>query len=564
MLHSEPRPVSEIAGGLPLELHRILGKCLRKERDDRYQHADDLAVDLRSLAIDGASGTAAAEVGASGAEPSRARSLSGVQVAVALLAAAVGTALVVAWALRPADPELPAPARFDIEVPAGQNLARGNRNLLAISPDGQRIAYVADGMLFTRSLGDPEIVPIRGTDGASAPAFSPDGEWIAFVEQPFAVLRKVPTGGGAAVTLASLPSGDTGMRWQDDFIYVAQDRQGVVRVPDVGGEFETVVEVEPGFRASRPQLLPGGEWILFTHSSAGGLEENVVAQSLETGERRILVAGAAEAEYLASGHLVYVQGQVLYGVAFDVERLEIRGSAVGLVERVARRLGTLGVAFYDVSARGNLLYAPGALDMNFELVWVDERGEVEIATQQRGSFGDARLSPDGTRVALTLSRGSVFGDIFVIDLESDTSVSLTTIGASMAPSWSSDGEIVAFSADPEGGSDFSPHARAADAGGQVEMLVAHEGEDVHVLGYGRDDKELVVYRRTAEVEGEMRLHRDILLADLDTGELTPLVADEFNERSGNLSPDLRWLAFVTDRTGEDQVFVTPFPDAGAL
>jgi serine/threonine-protein kinase len=310
------------------------------------------------LALDGAfETTAIAQVveGAIAVPPLSRRALP-VAAAIVLTAAIVAGA---AWSLVP-PPAPSAPlAQFQIQPPDGLALDTESRQSIAISPDGTRLIFRASSRLFVRAVGEVGATPIPGIPEGmpgSAPAFSPDGASVVFWTNSDGTLKRVPVAGGQALTIAQgISEAPLGVTWGDDgIVFGARLLGGVFRVSPNGGMPERLAQVDNEEAALAPQILPGGESVMFTHSTRDGVE--IVVQSLASGERRTIVGNASDARYLPTGHLVYVVAGTMYGVAFDLATLTVRGEAVPVVTGV-RRDGVVGGggAQFSVSSNGSLL-----------------------------------------------------------------------------------------------------------------------------------------------------------------------------------------------------------------
>ena len=211
---------------------------------------------------------------------------------------------------------------------------------------------MADSQLYLRALDELEAQPLSGTEGSGAniPFFSPDGQWIGFFSGQDRALKKVALSGGAAVTLTEA-TGIHGASWgADDTIVFGQEGQGILRVAGTGGTPDALVSVDDPAQAHQPQMLPGGEAVLYTLGSGFGQWDaaQIVVEQLATGERTVVVEGGSDARYLPTGHLVYALGNTLLAVPFDVERLEVTGGPVPVVEGVSRAT-TTGAANVDMA-----------------------------------------------------------------------------------------------------------------------------------------------------------------------------------------------------------------------
>ena len=347
---------------VPLALRSFLRRCVQKEAKQRVRDIDDVR-----LAMEGAFETmVSAPSDTIGAVWQRS-----VSIAVAVLASLAVGGIAVWTLMRPAPPPQPI-TRFPVVLPPDQQLSNPGRHQVAVSPDGTHLAYVANQQLYLRAMEQLEATPIRGTDGGRGPFFSPDGQSIGFWQS--GQLKRVSLTGGAPVALCDADN-PLGASWGPDNTVLFGQSAGIARVSGAGGTSEVLIAVvEGGERARQPQALPGGEAVIFTLSAGTWDQGQIVAQSLETGERRVLVDGGTDARYLPTGHVVYAQGGTLFAVPFDVARLEVTGGPVSLVDEVA--VAGSGAAQFTVSRTGTLAYVPerstsGAVRT---LVWVDRDG----------------------------------------------------------------------------------------------------------------------------------------------------------------------------------------------
>ena len=385
-------------------------------------------------------------------------------------------------------------ARFTITLPTGEQFSSPGRHLVALSPHGTHIVYVANNRLYLRAMDQLEAVPIRGTEGPAntagrSPFFSPDGQWIGFWQD--GQLKKVSITGGLPVTLCAAQN-PWGASWAtDDTILFGQGPDGIWRVSGKGGKPENVVKVDAGQIVLGPQLLPGGRAILFTlaRSVWDWDAAQIVVQSLDTGLRRVVVEGGADARYVSTGHLVYAVESTLLGVPFDVATLAVTGGPVPLVDAVARDPfgpgptgsgGVTGAAHFATSSDGALIYVPTDAVSDQErrtLVWVDRDGrEAPLKTPPR-AYHYPRLSPDGTRVALDIRDQE--SDIWILDLAREALTRLT-FGPAIERFgiWTPDSRAVIFSSGGFGGNVESSQGlfrRAADGTGTVEPLTQGTG-----------------------------------------------------------------------------------------
>ena len=341
----------------PSRIRQLIQACLQK---DPKQRVHDVA-DVR-LAMEGAFETAvsAPSEPVSPTLPVWQRPMS--IAVVALPSLSVGG--VAMWSLvRPAPPPPGLVARFPIPLAADQNFAPDNRSLAAISPDGSQVVYQANRSLWLRSVDQLQAIQVPGTeDAASGPFFSADGQSIGFFA--FDQLKKVSVTGGAPVILADVPSNPRGASWGADDMILYGQPEGIMRVPGAGGAPELLIAVEDVEQFYGPQMLPDGEWVLLTVRAvdqASWDEAQIVAQSVTTGERTVLITGR-DGRYVPTGHLVYLLNNVLFAVPLDVGARQVTGGPVPLVEGVRAAAGGGpggGAAQFSVSDTGSLVYVPG-------------------------------------------------------------------------------------------------------------------------------------------------------------------------------------------------------------
>ncbi len=421
-----------------------------------------------------------------------------------------------------------------------------------MSPDGSQVVYATTRHLSLRPVDRLEAMPIVGTtaDGRAAdPFFSPDAQWVGY--QAGGQLKKISIDGGVPIVL-----GDADRLWgaswgNDGTILFGQGGEGIWQVPDTGGTPEQVLAVAAGELGHGPQMLPGGEWMLLTvrpANTSGWDEAQIIVQSVVSGEREVLIDGGHDGRYLPTGHLIFARNGILFGVPFDPDLRAVTGAPVSLVEGVQdSTVGLTGGAHFAVADAGALVYVPGrAGATEVELVWVDRAGQIQpLAAEPRG-YTWARVSPDGTRVALD-AQGEGNPDIWIYDLTRDTLTRLTFDDAADAfPIWTPDGSRVVFSSDRDGGGLFW---KAADGTGDVERLL----ENVNAprpYGWSADGR--LVFDQTPGDIGVVAVEGD------GTTEL--LLNATYRESDPSNSPDGHWIAYDSTESGNSEIFVRPFPD----
>ncbi len=459
------------------------------------------------------------------------------------------------WRRPPASEPL---RRFTVTLPPDQRLDLvHNGTVLALSPNGRYLVYTGMGQpgrqLWLRGIDQLQARPIAGTEDARHPFFSPDGAWIGFWAQN--KIKKVALAGGPPLTVADAPT-MRGASWGPGDVIVFANLNGpLFRVSAAGGAIDTVTRLDTArveISHRWPEIMPGGRAALFTVQAAGADGFQVGVVSFETGEVKLLLSRASDARYVPTGHLVYASaGGALLAVPFDPRRLAVTGSPVSLLEGLLVRPS--GAAEFAIGGDGSLIYLSGAPPEQ-ELVLVDRQGGERALTGKLKSPQGPRFSPDGRRVALTLTDGAA-PDVWVYDVPQGTLSRLTFEGQNYYPAWSPDGRKVAYSSS-RAGSDRDIYWKAWDGSGAEDTLVARPEEQWEVA-FAPDGRSLV-YR-----EANAKTARDIWLLPLQ-GDRTPqpLLTTPFEERGPSVSADGRWLAYTSEETGKEEVYVRPYPGAG--
>ena len=474
------------------------------------------------------------------------------------------------WLSRPADVSR-AVARFSIELSDQAQSSAANQIPVAISPDGTHLVYVTSGRLYLRALRQLDAMPIAGTDaivGAGdfagvAPSFSPDGQWIAFWQQQ--QLKKVAVSGGSPVTIChevffQFPYGTS---WGPDGEILWGAPGAVMRVPATGGSADSLIALGKGERAADPQALPGGEWVLFVVHQAGvDMDQGqIVAQSRATGERRVLIDGARSVQYVRSGHLVFGRGNSLLAQAFDAKRLTLSDGAVAVIDRVARAEGFPSTRF-AVSSTGTLLYVSDSQSAtpSARLVQIARDGTRSTLAEVAGIAWFPRVSPDGSRVVFGVSAGSELStpaDLWVLDRARGAQTRITFGGNNrFIPVWTPDGTRVTY-ADATLAETTRLLTALADGSGGIQTLFG-PGPRRFPTSWSRDGRTLAIYGPGVNSTRDLRM----LQVDGDKRTDTGFVETPFEERGAIFSPDGRWVAYVSNKSGRNDVYARPYPGPG--
>jgi serine/threonine-protein kinase len=555
---------SRLPPNLPAPIRLLLTHCLAKAPDRRLRAIED----VRILLDGDVAGTAAPPA------PAVTRRLTLARAAPAAIAALVvaGLGWLIGRGSAPATlPAAPVHALIDLRPAAvlrgvsaverttyGRNVP--SRRAIAISPDGSRLAFTARQgdrqALFLRPLDRDEAVEVKGATNADAPFFSPDGRFVGYWSG--GALWRVSIDGGLPVKIADTPHVSS-VSWTDPSRVVFGTRFAISSVDPGDGGVERLTSLSPdGDEVAHmsPHVLPGGRWLMYTvlPGDFGWQQARVVAQAIGTAERKVVVEGATDARYLPTGHLLYMRLGNLMAAPFDPERAAVTGSEVGVIEGVLQSVNRgainidTGAGQYAVSATGTLAYVAGRLMPDYEgvLTWMSRDGReavVPVPPPARPFFAP-RLSPDGRHVAV-----STFGlddhSIFRYDLTSTTLTRLTFSGWATLPVWTADGARLAINFAETGARNLFV---LPSTGGAVERLAS--APVIQAPAAWAPDGRSLVFMQGGNVF--------VWSADSDP-KTRPLLNAKFSERHADLSPDGRWLAYVSDETGRPEVYVSAFP-----
>ena len=558
-LREAPRSASNPPPRIPPALERVIRTCLAADREDRFHTAHDLWLTLKWIE------DAAADIDVPAPQP---KSAPRWLLALLSLVAVTGVAFGI-WRFWTQSNVSQTAVRFEYSLPEGMDFTGASRHVMAISPDGARLAFVAGKQLYLRTLDQFEAQPIRGTsEDPMEPVFSPDGQWLAYfalaksatTDKAQWLVRKVAVSGGAPVTLGQLPAAPYGATWTNGAIVFAintPDTAAIESVPEASGAVQTLLAADPKTeQLAQPQLLPDGKHVIFVSSppeETGG-EGRIVIQSVRGQDRRTLVNRGADPRVLPTGQLTYIQDGALLAVGFDISRLTLTGGAVPVIERVVTTPATSGGQF-AVSQSGALAFEPRpapSIASQRELVWIDREDRVQPIPIKPRAFGNPRISPDGTRIAVT-SNDAEHG-IWIYDIAKESLARLTFGPAREAdPIWTTDNRhlVVSSVSAPGVGADLV--LEATDGTGKTEQLTRH-GPGDYPRAISPDGKGLV-FEGYAPNAG-------LWLMPLDPiGQPHALIANpKFGVYHGRISPDGHWIAYDSDETDRNEVFVRPFPD----
>ncbi len=555
---------------LPEQVRLLLKKCLEK---DRRARVSDIAV-ARFLLAESIPATAASTASLR----SRRQLLAiAAMIAVALVMAAAGVWLGARLKSQPA----PSPARFILAPPQSLPLfLQGFDRDIVISPDGSNIVYRSTlpgstggtgGAVFAvRGIND--LTPrVLGGAGGREPFMSPDGRWIGYFAG--GELRKLSMTGGPPITIGRFPAGTRGVHWgaDDQIVFGVIDAgKGLQSISASGGEprsLTTPAREKGEIGHYYPFTMPDGKAVLFTIVSGPTIADSgqVAVLDLQTGRYKTLIRGGTAAVFVEPGYLVYSSRGTLQAVRFDPRRLEVIGDSVTIIDQVMNT--SIGNANFSISRNGTLVYVAGggAFVQNVlprSLVWVDRRGIETPTKAPTRPYGIARLSPDGTRVALDV-RGPEL-DIWVWDLARETLTPLNLHpGVDLAPVWTHDSRRIIWSSSRAGGNP-NLYFQSADGTGPVERLTTSERAQF-ATAVTPDGTRVILFSPNVGSGVGSLAAVDTFTALIDGGGKPPipLLQSPAQKLAAEISPDGRWLAYQSDESGRHEVFVRPFPNVDA-
>ena len=489
-------------------------------------------------------------------------------------AAALGAALIgmiAVWAPRALGPH---PIGLRASVDLGSDLsviAAGLTDVVALSPDGSILTFVAQKassaapQLFIRRLDNLQPSELAGTEGAHSPFFSPDGRWIAFFTA--SKLKKVAVSGGAVVTICDVVNGRGGAWTEDDAIVYGAlgsgtSPSGLLRISSAGGKsevFSTPIERELTHRW--PQVLPNRKGVLFTSSdNAGAYADANLAVRLPSGQLKIVERRAYHGRYIESGHLIFMRDGALFAESFSLERLEVSGQPVPVLDGVSSN-STTGAAQFSVSAAGSFAYLTGVQQSGgVTIEWFERSGKTTPLRPVAAAWYDIRFAPDGRRLAFSLD-----GHAWIYEWARDTLMRVTTDAAvDNSAVWTPDAKRIAYASARGDGAALNVYWQAADGTGEVQRLTTSSNQQTPASWHPngrflafeeRDAKTALTQIMILPMEGNDE-------AGWKAGTPAPFQHTTSMEFSPAFSPDGRWLAYTSNESGRYEVYVRPFHASG--
>jgi serine/threonine-protein kinase len=520
---------------VPDSIRRLLRRCLKKDPDGRLHHIADARLEIADAMTEPSADTA------HGKPEGRLMWTRILPWAVTALALSV-TAFVV-WASGGSGGSDPASVRrLELTLPPGVEMFTSSQTV-AVSPDGSRVAFVGvragTRQVYLRALNQFEAVPLQGSESASGCFFSADGQSIGVLNNQ-GLMRTISLSDRLVTTVTDNVNFLYGAAWGNDDRIVFVRNGSLWQISRSGGSATplTKLDGEKGDTLHwQPRFLPGGHVLLFAVSS--GEQRRIDALILATGERRTVLEGGAMPMYASSGHLVFVRNGELLAAPFDVDRLAVTGPTAQVIDKVPAQLQ--GLPSIDISASGTVVYAPTTAVSR--LVSVSREGAEQPLNDVARNYANPRLSPDGKRLLVQA------GDLWVQDLARSNFSRLTAGDAviNAFPTWLPDGRRVIYR------SLSGLRIQDAEGSGQGQVLKG-TGDYDYAQGFAPDGDTLVFLRSTQET-----LFDIFALSLRDPANVKPLLKTASYEGGARLSPDGRWLAYVSNESAQNDVYLRPYP-----
>jgi eukaryotic-like serine/threonine-protein kinase len=444
---------------------------------------------------------------------------------------------------------------FITSLPDIAPMELSTQSQLALSPNGRRLVYVgARGdttQLFLRPLEALAADAIPETEGGEGPFFSPDGQWVGFWAR--GKLKRVSLAEGLVLDICDVPN-MRGATWTEagEIIFAPGPLTGLQKVSAAGGTPEPFTRLRPGEKTHRfPRALPGRSVVLFTiglDDTASYDDARVAAYSPDSRETRILATGTYPS-YVPTGHLVYTRAGHLYAAPFDDDRLALRGPPVSVRDGVGSRPYS-GAGWYSISSNGTLVYAPPLEAAKRKLVWVNREGNAAPLSVASAAYETPRIAPDGKRLVVS-SYETGGRNLWVMGFENNVLSRFTGQGLNNSPAWSPDGSRIAFASKSprEEFLDIFLKSKDGDAsavpllpGGPPRFPTSWSANGY--LAFVEFDRESRWNIWTVSVDGDRRPE--------------PVVRTPSEDISPTFSPDGKWLAYVSRKSGHQQVYVIAF------
>ena len=561
ILAVDPPPVRTLQADVPPALERTIRICLEKDPDERFQNAHDLKLQLQMVEESPA---------AAGGAETRASKLR----RAAWIGAGVAVLLAMAAALQFFTNKQPQPVIHSSLLPPENAGFITESGVPALSPDGSKLAFLGmnekgANMLFVRQLDSSNAQSLAGTEGANFPFWSPDSQNLGFFVGN--KLERVPATGGPVLQLAELPGSESrGGSWSANGTILFTTNlspETLFQISAAGGSFSPASRLAAGDPShlaehahSWPFFLPDGKHFLFRSEP----RNEVCVGELGSLEHKVLFSDSSDAVY-ADGYLLFVREGTLFAQPFNASKLSISGEPVPLAQNIVtyHTVGNHGV--FSASQNGLLVFQGGQSAAGWPLVWYSHDGKVLGRLGEPGPYHAPAISPDGRQVVFTKGKlDHPIGDVWVVDLARGTQTRLTFNGNNAYPIWSPDGKHVIYARFAPGPPDVRTgfpsnvlKSKPADNGGPEQDMLPPNAGEVIFPSISADGRYLA-FQRPNEKTGW-----DIWGVDLKGDRKPfPMVQTPLLEVNPSISPDGKWLAYISNESGQTEVYITAFPSGG--
>jgi serine/threonine protein kinase/Tol biopolymer transport system component len=562
IMKENPPPISAASPMSPPLLDRVVKTCLAKDPEERWQNAADVGRQLTWIADFGSPAGLPA--------PLDARRKGRERLVWSAFSVAALAALLCGFLLLRQRRE---PARvFQSSIlPPEKTQFSFDRAPMAVSPDGRRIAFVAQpregaSLIWTGAFDAPSAQPLAGTEGASYPFWSPDSRFLGFFTA--GKLKRIDASGGSAQTLCDAPYG-LGGTWNRDgvILFTPSPSEPIYRVASSGGAASPVTQLDQDqgdFGHPSPFFLPDGRHFLYRARVVGAVSQleaaGVYLGSLDSKERRLLLHSRSNVAYAppqpgsSHGHLLFLRDRTLMARPFDAKRLQLTGEAFPVAEHV-QFFGATGTAAFSISENGILAYQASAAGQLSQLVWFDRDGKQLESVGATANYSHPRLSHDGRRVAVAVvDPQTAYSDIWLHDLPRRASTRFTFEAAvNIFPIWSPDDSQIVFASNRRGLHDL--YQKAASGVGNEEVVLSSATNSKFPTDWSQEGRLIAFYARDAKTKTGF----DLWVFSVADRKATPFLSTPFLECCSQFSPDGRWMAYASDESGGAEVYVQSFP-----
>jgi eukaryotic-like serine/threonine-protein kinase len=556
VMSTNPPPVSTLQPMASPALDRVIRTCLAKSPDDRWQNAGDLSRELEWIADSGSSAGIPAPIAAKRRSRERMWKLAAGLAAVLLLASLV-------WIAAHMRKEPPPATQVHFQIPVPDKLKFFPSELPAVSPDGERIAFTAstslleNGRLFIRPLNAATAteIPVPGVN-IRFPFWSPDGRQIAFRSNSETLVR-VDASGGPPVTICGCNAGFGGT-WNRDGVILSTTRTGrLYRVSASGGDSKPLRPLAEGETVQIwPEFLPDGKHYIYLSLGNRADQQGIYVASLDSNDRKFIVATDTNASYVQPGQLLFTRGNVLMAQPFDLANLTLGGEprvVADHIETPAPGLNALPIASFSASPTGVLVWRRNTQSTQASLQWFDRSGKKLGVVGEAADYSNPALSADDTKLAVGIRDPQTkTRDIWIFDLLRGTRTRMTFDPADDLDSiWSPDATRIAFTSDRTGQRNI--YWKAADGSGSEELLVGGKEAQENLEDWSRDGKYLMYNYQLSS----SRIHLYVLPLSGDRKPV-PFLNAEFPSGQGQFSPNGRWVAYRSAESGRPEIYVQGF------